>query len=72
MRVLTEQQARTLLARRYGLPVFLWVTGRVESAKYQAVICDYSQLPGYTVKYAVGVYNAAGDLLERFNINKGA
>lgn len=69
MRVLTKRAAERRLGT-YGLPVLLWTTSRVENGRHQAVIADYTRIPGYTVAYAVAVYTSAGDMVDRFNVGR--
>ena len=53
---------------RFNL-LFFPVSGTCENGKYQGMVCDYSLVPGYTVKYACEVRSIDGvRQLERFNV----
>lgn len=67
IKTVTEAQASSILAE-LGLSVVLWTTCRMENAKYQAIICDHTGIPGYAVKYSIAIYSLSGVLLGRMNV----
>jgi len=68
MEVVSLERATEIL-REYGLWYPVWVTGSVVSGEFQALVCDYRGLPGYTVKFCVAVYRGPfAHLVRRFNV----
>ena len=55
--------------KRYDLRVPFLTTSTVTNGHFHAVICDYRDLPGYTVKFAIAIYRRSNDrMIARFNV----
>lgn len=65
---MTKKEAVEIL-NSYGMTVLFWNSMTIRTGTHEACICDYTQLDGYTVAYAIEVYSYKEERqVERFNI----
>jgi len=54
---------------KYGITVLMWRDSSIQTDQYDGMICDYSKLPGYKVKYACEIWDMKSQKqVERFNV----
>ncbi len=66
---ISDIEAHNRVRSMTGIALMLSVGSHTAtSPKWQVMVCDYTKLAGYEVKFQVAIYDKDGHLKDRFNV----